>query len=195
MTDTTTRPGAPQAAPQRPPLLIRMHPADNVAIVANDAGLAAGTVMHGGIAHGLVLKDKVPQGHKAALVDIPAGAVVRRYNVSIGTAKADIAAGSWVHERRLTLPAARTLQGLPMATVVAKVQAPLTGYTFKGYRNADGSVGTRNILAITAPRDSSCGRSGAATGPVPALTANAHGCRQCGAPRSPDQTASRRECS
>ena len=149
MTDTTTRPGAPQAAPQRPPLLIRMHPADNVAIVANDGGLAAGTVMHGGIAHGLVLKDKVPQGHKAALVDIPAGAVVRRYNVSIGTAKADIAAGSWVHERRLTLPAARTLQGLPMATVVAKVQAPLTGYTFKGYRNADGSVGTRNILAIT----------------------------------------------
>ena len=149
MTDTTTRPGTPQAAPQRPPLLIRMHPADNVAIVANDAGLAAGTVMHGGIAHGLVLKDKVPQGHKAALVDIPAGAVVRRYNVSIGTAKADIAAGSWVHERRLTLPAARTLQGLPMATVVAKVQAPLTGYTFKGYRNADGSVGTRNILAIT----------------------------------------------
>jgi galactarate dehydratase len=26
---------------------------------------------------------------------------------------------------------------------------PLAGYTFEGYRNADGSVGTRNILAIT----------------------------------------------
>ena len=26
---------------------------------------------------------------------------------------------------------------------------PLEGYTFQGYRNADGSVGTRNILAIT----------------------------------------------
>jgi hypothetical protein len=26
---------------------------------------------------------------------------------------------------------------------------PLEGYTFEGYRNADGSVGTRNILAIT----------------------------------------------
>ena len=25
---------------------------------------------------------------------------------------------------------------------------PLTGYTFEGYRNADGSVGTRNILGI-----------------------------------------------
>jgi altronate dehydratase len=26
---------------------------------------------------------------------------------------------------------------------------PLEGYTFEGYRNPDGSVGTRNILAIT----------------------------------------------
>ena len=28
-------------------------------------------------------------------------------------------------------------------------QAPLEGYTFEGYRNADGSVGTRNILGIS----------------------------------------------
>ncbi|MCT9872410.1 UxaA family hydrolase, partial [Paenarthrobacter aurescens] len=26
---------------------------------------------------------------------------------------------------------------------------PLEGYTFEGYRNADGSVGTRNLLGIT----------------------------------------------
>ena len=123
MTDTTpTRPDAPNAALPRPPLLIRMHPADNVAIVANDGGLAAGTVMPDGFARGLVLKDKVPQGHKAALTGIRAGAVVRRYNVSIGTARTDIPAGSWVHERLLTLPAARALQGLPMATVTATVQ-------------------------------------------------------------------------
>ena len=36
-----------------------------------------------------------------------------------------------------------------MATVPAPAREPLTGYTFQGYRNADGSVGTRNILAIT----------------------------------------------
>ena len=28
-------------------------------------------------------------------------------------------------------------------------QPPLEGYTFEGYRNADGSVGTKNILAIS----------------------------------------------
>jgi len=129
----------------RPPLLIRMHPADNVAIVANDGGLPAGTPLP----DGLVLCEKVPQGHKVALIDLPAGATVRRYNVPIGSALAAIPAGSWVHERRLALPAARVLQGLPMATAIAPAMAPLDGFTFEGFRNADGSVGTRNILAIT----------------------------------------------
>ncbi|MET1537404.1 UxaA family hydrolase, partial [Burkholderia sola] len=74
---------------------------------------------------------------------------VRRYNVVIGYALQAIAAGSWVHERLLRMPGALSLQGLPIATVRPPVLEPLTGYTFEGYRNADGSVGTRNILAIT----------------------------------------------
>jgi galactarate dehydratase len=36
-----------------------------------------------------------------------------------------------------------------MATARPAPQTPLDGYTFEGFRNADGSVGTRNILAIT----------------------------------------------
>ncbi len=127
------------------PICIRMHEADNVAIVANDGGLSAGTVLDGG----LTLKDKVPQGHKVALTDIAKGAQVRRYNVTIGRALNDIAAGSWVHERLLAMPDARSLDGLPIATVKPPALPALEGYTFEGYRNADGSVGTRNILAIT----------------------------------------------
>jgi len=122
-----------------------MHPADNVAIVANDGGLPAGTVMPGG----LVLVDKVPQAHKVALVDIAEGGEVRRYNVVIGYALQAIAAGSWVHERLLRMPGALSLKGLPIAAVQPPELPPLTGYTFEGYRNADGTVGTRNILAIT----------------------------------------------
>lgn len=129
----------------RPPHTIRMHAADNVAIVANDGGLPAGTVL----ANGLVLVDQVPQAHKVALVDIPAGGAVRRYGVPIGYAIKPIPAGSWVHERLLHMPEARELEGLPIATVKPPAQEPLTGYTFEGYRNPDGSVGTRNILAIT----------------------------------------------
>jgi galactarate dehydratase len=122
-----------------------MHPDDNVAIVANEGGLPGGTVLPSG----LVLRERVPQGHKVALSDIAAGAPVRRYDVTIGAALSAIAAGSWVHERLLELPAARSLDGLPQATRVAAPQPPLDGHTFEGYRNADGSVGTRNILAIT----------------------------------------------
>ncbi|MBK6472758.1 MAG: galactarate dehydratase [Betaproteobacteria bacterium] len=122
-----------------------MHADDNVAIVANDGGLAAGSVL----ADGLQLRDRVPQGHKVALVDIAAGAPVRRYGITIGSALQPIVAGSWVHERLLEMPAARGLEGLPMATVNPAALPPLEGHTFEGYRNADGSVGTRNILALT----------------------------------------------
>lgn len=127
------------------PLYIRMHACDNVAIVANDGGLPPGATF----ADGLSLRERVPQGHKLALVDLPQGGAVLRYNVVIGHALKDIAAGSWVHERLLEMPAARGLEGLPMATVKPPTPAPLEGYSFEGYRNADGSVGTRNILAIT----------------------------------------------
>ena len=131
------------------PLAIRMHPDDNVAIIANDGGLPAGTVMPEGPAAGITLRDKVPQGHKVALRDIAVGQAVLRYNVPVGYAREAIAAGSWVHERLLDIPPARELQGLPMATQPAPQWSPLEGYTFEGYVNADGSVGTRNLLAIT----------------------------------------------
>ena len=128
-----------------PPLTLRMQASDNVAIVVNDGGLEAGTVL----ADGLVLLDRVPQGHKVALVAIAAQAPVLRYGVSIGLARQAIPAGSWVHERLLQMPDAMALAGLPMATAKLAPLPPLDGYTFEGYRNADGSVGTRNILAIT----------------------------------------------
>ena len=133
------------AVAEKIPLTITMHDRDNVAIVANDGGLSAGTVF----ASGLTLREHVPQGHKVALVDLPEGAPVLRYNVAIGTAQKDIRAGSWVHERLLKMPAARELTDLPIATRSREPLPPLEGYTFDGFRNADGSVGTRNILAIT----------------------------------------------
>ena len=132
-------------ADHQPPLTIRMHERDNVAIVANDGGLSAGTAFPSG----LTLREHVPQGHKVALVDLPADSAVLRYNVPIGYAARDIPAGSWVHERLLKMPAARELDNLPIATVKPPPPEPLAGYTFEGYRNEDGSVGTRNILAIT----------------------------------------------
>ena len=46
-------------------------------------------------------------------------------------------------------PAAPALDECPLATAVPEPLPKLEGYTFMGYRNADGSVGTKNILGIS----------------------------------------------
>src|SRR5262245_26774893 len=135
--DTSAKPEAPR--------VIRMHPGDNVAIVVNDFGLLAGAQLLSGPA----LREYVPQGHKVALVDIAQGAPVRRYNVVIGYAAQALPRGSWVNEQRLVMPTPPALEGLPIATDNAPLAPALEGFTFEGYCNPDGSVGTRNILAIT----------------------------------------------
>ncbi len=127
------------------PRYIRMQAEDNVAIVVNDGGLAAGSRF----ADGLALVDAVPQGHKVALTDLAEGAAVIRYGVVIGYAARALPAGSWVNERNLNMPEAPSLDRLPVGTRASAALPPLDGFTFQGYRNADGSVGTRNILAIT----------------------------------------------
>ncbi|MCG6903299.1 MAG: galactarate dehydratase [Rhodobacter sp.] len=127
------------------PRIIAMHSGDNVAIVANDFGLPEGASLPGGIR----LRERVPQGHKVSLVDIPKGGEVRRYNVVIGFAALDLPAGSWVNENRLDMPKAPGTTGLPISTNIAAPGPALTGHSFLGYRNANGTVGTRNLLAIT----------------------------------------------
>jgi len=127
------------------PLTIRVHDSDNVAIVVNAGGLPAGTVFDSG----LVLREHVPQGHKVNLVDIAEGAPILRYGEVIGTALRDIARGSWVEGSLVRMPAAPSLDNLPLATRVPPAPEPLEGYTFEGYRNADGTVGTKNLLGIS----------------------------------------------
>ncbi len=132
------------------PRSIKIHPSDNVAIVSNAGGLNKGAIFgDGDAAHGVELMDHVPQGHKFALVDLPAGSPILRYNVCIGRAKKDIAKGAWVNENLIDMPQAMGMTDLPKSTKVMPKVEPLEGYYFDGYRNADGSVGTRNILAIT----------------------------------------------
>jgi galactarate dehydratase len=127
------------------PLYIRVHPNDNVAIVVNDGGLGEGAVFP----DGLVLRERVPQGHKVALADLAEGDEVIRYNVVIGYAQKALPKRSWINEHVIRMPSPPGLEDLPIATIKAPAMPPLEGYTFEGYRNADGSVGSRNILAIT----------------------------------------------
>ncbi len=140
------------SAPERPsrlpgdtPRTIRVHPDDNVAIVVNAFGLPAGTTLP----EGITLREFVPQGHKVALTDIAKGGAVRRYGEIVGLAIDAIPEGSWVEESRVETPAAPDLDTLDMTIRPPAPLPPLDGYTFEGFRNPDGTVGTKNILAIS----------------------------------------------
>jgi galactarate dehydratase len=127
------------------PRYIKVHESDNVAIIVNANGLPAGSTF----ADGLVLAERVPQGHKVALADLAVDAPIVRYGEVIGYATRPIARGAWIEESLVRMPEAPALPDLPLATRVPAPLPPLDGYTFEGYRNADGSVGTKNLLAIT----------------------------------------------
>lgn len=127
------------------PRYIKLNERDNVAIVVNDFGLPAGAQFE----TGLTLRTFVPQGHKTALVDIDEGAPILRYGEVIGYAASPVLAGEWVDEARIRMPEAPSLDKLDIATAVPAQLPPLEGYTFEGYRNPDGSVGTKNILGIS----------------------------------------------
>ncbi|WFU75779.1 galactarate dehydratase [Bradyrhizobium sp. CB2312] len=132
-------------AAKEQPRYIKLNERDNVAIVVNDFGLPAGSRF----ACGLTLRAFVPQGHKTALVDIAEGAPIVRYGEIIGYALSPISAGEWVDEARIRMPEAPALDKLEISTAVPAPLPPLEGFTFEGFRNPDGSVGTKNILAIS----------------------------------------------
>ncbi len=124
---------------------IKVHDTDNVVIIVNDQGLKAGTRFP----DGLELIEHIPQGHKVALVDIPAQGEIVRYGEVIGYAVRAIPQGSWIDESLVALPEAPPLNTLPLATRVPEPMPAMEGYTFEGFRNPDGSVGTKNLLGIS----------------------------------------------
>lgn len=74
--------------------VFQIHPHDNV-VVAVDA-VAKGSVVTAGGKTFTVCQD-IPAGHKVALQPIAKGEDVIKYGFPIGTAKADIPVGAWVH--------------------------------------------------------------------------------------------------
>ena len=87
----------------------------------------------------------IPSGHKIATCDIAAGAPIRKYAQVIGYAAEDITAGDHVHSHNVEFRA--TDVEYEFGTNLRPV-SPATGDTFMGYRRENGSVGTRNYVAI-----------------------------------------------
>ncbi|MBF9003172.1 galactarate dehydratase [Vibrio nitrifigilis] len=127
------------------PKYIKVHPDDNVAIVVTDGGLPKGTELY----PGLILEEDIPEGHKVALEPIEQGEAIRRYGEVIGYANQPLKTGHWISQFVVDLPEAPPLTSIPIATKVPEPLPELVGYTFMGYRNPDGSAGTKNLLGIT----------------------------------------------
>lgn len=130
--------------------IVQTSPLDNVGIVCHAFGVRKGAVV---LEHIVVAQD-IPMGHKVALQDIKEGKEIVRYGQVIGYANTDIYQGEWVDERKMSLPQPPDLESILIENVplgkAGNLQAePLNGFTFEGYRNADGSVGTKNVLGIT----------------------------------------------
>ena len=124
--------------------VIRVKEVDNVAVAVRD--IAAGEQP----LPGLTALNSIPQAHKIALTDIPAGGEIVRYGVTLGYAKADIPAGSWINEHMLTLPPSPSVEDMPWGTNLVKAEdLPLPPRTtWMGYRNKTGPAGTRNLRGI-----------------------------------------------
>lgn len=125
-------------------LTIQIKEQDNVAVAVHD--LPAGTVVESGV----TTRQPIPQAHKIALRDIPAGGEIIRYGVTLGYAKDLIPAGSWISEHMLTLPESPALDNMPWGTdIKAPEELPTPPRTtWLGYRNKVGPAGTRNLLGI-----------------------------------------------
>ena len=124
-------------------LYIKVNEKDNVAIAVND--IKAGTVLMQGIVAG----QDIPQAHKVALNDIPAGKEIIRYGVIIGYAINDIKIGDWINETMLDLPVPPPVDEMSYATNLVKDLPEPPVRTWEGYANPNGGyAGTRNILGI-----------------------------------------------
>jgi altronate dehydratase small subunit len=78
--------------------LLILSPEDNVAVACRDLEAGALLLIDG---EPLRLERVVPMGHKLARCPIPAGAKVVKYGAPIGSARADIAKGAYVHTHNL----------------------------------------------------------------------------------------------
>jgi altronate hydrolase len=145
------------------PDVILLHPDDNVCVAARNLARGAAITLSDGTLtpapsitlrarlsqkerEQIALAEPVRQGHKIAIAEIAVGKPIVKYGQIIGFASQKISPGQWVHSQNVDAGAFE--RDYAKSTDVPPQPTPLAGYTFQGYRRADGRVGTRNYVAI-----------------------------------------------
>lgn len=119
--------------------VLSLDPTDNVAV-------ALEPLQPGSNVQGVHLLEAVPRGHKLAKTTIPKGSVIRKYAQIIGYAAKDIAPGQHVHTHNVDFR--NTDVAYEFGTDLRPATAATELETFLGYRRENGSVGTRNYIAV-----------------------------------------------
>ena len=123
------------------PLYLRLNPADDVVIACRE--IEAGTNL---IHEDVVVRERIPSGHKVATRAIAVDEPVRRYNQIIGFATRAIEPGQHVHVHNLEVrDFARDYAFGEAYRPTAKAPQPAT---FQGIVRPDGRVATRNYVGI-----------------------------------------------
>ena len=117
--------------------VIRLHPADNVAVAVRR--LPAGAA----VANDVAAREPIPSGHKVAVAPIAAGEAVRRYGQVIGAATQPIPAGAHVHVHNLVMSQLRAEPELREGW--RRNEPPRS---FWGYRRQNERAGVRNYIGV-----------------------------------------------
>jgi altronate hydrolase len=124
---------------------IRLNERDNVIVLTR--AFPAGTKPAGS---GRALEKNTLSGHKVATADIALGAPVVKFGQIIGYASVAIAAGEHVHTHNCAMGSHDQDYKIGEDYQPTNYVSETERLTFKGYRRADGGVGTRNYIALCA---------------------------------------------
>jgi altronate hydrolase len=125
--------------------VIRLHPDDNVVIARID--MAIGTPVPG---YGFTCRSQVAAGYKIAARAIRQGEPVRKYNVVIGFAASDIAAGTMVHSHNLEFRDFERDYAFGADYRPVELVPEAERATFQGIVRSNGEVATRNYIGVLA---------------------------------------------
>jgi altronate hydrolase len=125
--------------------VVRLHTDDQVGIARRLLNVGTTLMTPNGT---IPVRQFITDGHKIALQSIRPGEAVRRYGQVIGFASRAIAPGEHVHTHNLSV--AEFARDYAFGVDVRPVRYVPEAHqrTFRGYRRADGRVGTRSYIAV-----------------------------------------------
>src|SRR5690242_16768909 len=123
------------------PLYLRLNAADDVVIACRE--LEPGTNL---LKEGVVVKERIPAGHKVATRSRAPGEPVHRYSQVIGFATRAIEPGAHVHVHNLEVR--DFARDYAFGEAYRPTQVEKAPATFRGIVRPDGRVATRNYIGI-----------------------------------------------